>query len=89
MAKFNDKAKLVYNYIKANQDNNITTADVAAALGMGVRAVNAVINFSFKNAAEKPIERVEAEMVDENGEKKVVKLLKLTSYGENLDIDAE
>lgn len=88
MAKFNDKARLVYNYIKANQDSNITAADVAAALGMGARAVNAVINFSFKNAEQKPIERIEAE-VDENGEKKVVKLLKLTAYGENMDIDAE
>lgn len=81
-----ENTKLVYNYLKDNQDKDLTSADVAEALGLTKKQVDG----SFTSALQRGEYgyREEAEISNTDGSHTKVKFLRLTEAGLNLDIDA-
>ena len=72
-----DNAKQIFYFVKdaADKGINITAADIANGLDMGVRSVNAIINFTFsKNGV---MGREEAIVEGEDGKNKTIKFIKL------------
>ena len=41
-------SKLVYEYVKAHEAENITAADIAAGTGLEVRSVNGIVTSAFQ-----------------------------------------
>ena len=80
-------SKLVYDYVKENQDKNITANDIAEGTGLPVRSVNGIVTSAFQRKGL--MERVPAEMQLEDGTHKAIKLIKLTEAGEAFDPEAE
>ena len=82
-----ENSKNILNYLKANDDKDLTAADVAAALGLEKRSVDG----SFTSAIQKKGlgVRIPAEVELEDGTHKAVKFLKLTDAGFEFDPDAE
>lgn len=81
MAKTSQKAIEIYEYVKANQANNITAADIAKATGYDVKVVNGTLTGAFTKKGL--MERVPAEIELEDGSHKPIKLVKLTEAGLN------
>ena len=81
-----ESTKTVIKYLQANNTQNMTADDVAAALGLETRQVNGVFTrcISTKDMGE----RVEAEVELPDGTHKKVKFLKLNDAGMALDVDA-
>lgn len=79
----------VLNYLQAHNNEDLTAADVAQALGMDTKVVNGVFTFGvIKKGFGK---RVEAEVeVEEDGavKHKTIKFLKLTDAGMACDTSA-
>lgn len=77
----------VLNYLKSVHGENVTSADVAAALGLEKRQVDGI----FTSAIQKKGYgiRVPAEVELEDGTHKGVKFLVLTDAGMALDPDAD
>ena len=80
-----ESTKAVVKYLQSIGDKDVTAADVAAALGMEKKSVDGAFtaalqrkDFGYRQEAE----------VLEDGKHKVVKFLKLTDAGKNLDVDA-
>lgn len=78
----------VFNYVKEHADQNITANDIADALGLSPRSVNAIITSSFQRHKDEDkniiplMQRVEDEIFDDvAGRHKVVKFIKLTDEG--------
>lgn len=93
-------SKIVYDYVKANEDRNITANDIAEGTGLTSRSVNGIVTSAFqkhmrKNGEEKIAEplmvRVPTEVELTDGTHKTVKFIKLTEAGKNfVDVpDAE
>ncbi len=80
-------SKLVFEYVKNNQDKNITANDIAEGTGLAVRSVNGIVTSAFQRKGL--MERVPAEIETEDGTHKAIKLIKLTAEGEAFDPDAE
>ena len=80
-------SKLVFEYVKNNQDKNITANDIAEGTGLAVRSVNGIVTSAFQRKGL--MERVPAEVELEDGSHKAVKLIKLTAEGEAFDPEAE
>ena len=80
-------SKLVYDYVKANGDDNITAADIAEGTGLPVRSVNGIVTSAFQRKGL--MERIEAEVELEDGSHKKVKFIKLTAEGKAFNPDAE
>ena len=79
-----EKSKLVLDYLKSIGDANVTSQDIADALGLAKKTVDGVVTAGLirgKNYAE----RVEAEMEitaeDGSVQHKPIKLIKLTEAG--------
>ena len=102
MAKFKESTKIVFNYIKEHEAENITAKDIAAALDMDPRSVNGVITGAFARHTKQvgddkvkdPLaERVEGELEIENKDgsikREAVKFVKLTESGRNFDPEAD
>jgi DNA-binding MarR family transcriptional regulator len=83
--KLTENAKIVYDYVSANDGKEMTAADIADGTGLGVKSVNAIVSFSFQ--AKGLMERTPAEATLSDGTTKVVKLISLTDEGRNLDIE--
>lgn len=86
-----EKSLQVLNYLKSIGDDNVTSQDIADALGLAKKTVDGVVTAGLirnKNY----VERVEAEMeiTGEDGtvQHKPIKLIKLTEAGKNYDHDA-
>ena len=86
-----EKSLQVLDYLKSIGDANVTSQDIADALGLAKKTVDGVITAGLirnKNYAE----RVEAEMevTGEDGSviHKPIKLIKLTEAGKNYDHEA-
>lgn len=86
-----EKSLIVLNYLKGIGDQNVTAADIAAALDMEVKTVNGVVTAGLARG-KKLAERVPAqiEVTDEEGNTVVkdVKFIKLTEKGKNYDHEA-
>lgn len=91
MAAMKPNAVAVLNFLKENHHKDVIAAEVAEALGLGVKQVNGIFtSFQKKQYGV----RIPAEMELEDGTHKAVKILKLTDAGMAVDpategIDAE
>ena len=75
----------IFDYLRNNQDADLTSADVAEALGMEKRSVDG----SFTSFQKKEWGyREEAEIELEDGSHRKVKFLRLTDLGKTVDPDA-
>lgn len=81
-----ENSKLVYDYVLANGDNNITAADIAEGTGLGVKSVNGIVTSAFQRKGL--MERIPAEIEMEDGSHKAVKFIKLTEAGKEFDPNA-
>lgn len=81
-----ENSKKILNYLKEINGENVTAADVAAALGLEKRSVDG----SFTSAIQRKGlgVRVPAEVELEDGSHKAVKFLTLTPAGMAFDPDA-
>ena len=59
MAALKENSKLIFNYVRDHEAENITAQDIADALGLGVRSVNGSVTSAFQRKGL--MERVEAE----------------------------
>lgn len=75
-----EKSLLVLNFLKENEDKNLTSADIGAALGLEKKTVDGVVTSGLirnRNYAE----RIPAEIELEDSTHKAIKLIKLTDAG--------
>ena len=77
----------VFNYVKEHGDENITASDIAAGTGLEVRSINGIVTSAFQKKGL--MERIPAEVENEDGTHKAVKFIKLTDAGKELDPMAE
>lgn len=82
-----ENSKKVLNYLKSVNGQNVTSADVAEALGLEKRSVDGIFTSAIQRKGLG--ERVPAEIELEDGTHKAVKFLSLTSAGMNFDPDAD
>lgn len=95
--KLKENSKLVYEYVKEHENENITADDIAEAVDLTSRQVNGIVTMAFcrhknEDKVEEPLmERVPGEVVvDGAGKPKVPKYIKLTAVGRNITVeDAE
>ena len=82
----NENSKKVLNYLKEVNGQQVTAADIAAALGLDKRSVDG----SFTSAIQRKGlgVRTPAEIELEDGTRKTVKFLSLTAEGLAFDPDA-
>lgn len=88
MAAMKENTKNVIVYLQGlNETENVTAADVAAALNLEKRSVDGVFTSAIQRKGYGV--RVPAEIELEDGTHKAVKFLKLTDAGRQLDVNAE
>ena len=94
--KLKENSKLVYDYVKAHEGENITAQDIAEATGLNSRQVNGIITMAFQRHKDEDknevplMERVVAEVEEADGSHSKVKLIKLTPEGRAITVeDAE
>ena len=80
-------SKAVLNYLKEINEQNVTSGDVAEALGLEKRQVDGIFTSAIQRKGLGI--RVPAEVELEDGTHKSVKFLQLTDAGMNFDPDAE
>lgn len=91
-----ENSKLVYNFVKQHDGEDLTAADISEATGLTIRSINGIVTSAFqrhkdKDKNEVPLMiRVPAEIEDPNtGLHKPVKFIQLTDAGREFDPDAE
>ena len=82
-----ENSKAVLNYLKQINGADVTSADVADALGLEKRQVDGIFTSALQRKGYGV--RVPAEIELEDGSHKQVKFLRLTDAGMELDPDAE
>lgn len=82
-----ENSKMVLNYLKEVNGQQVTAADVAEALGLEKRQVDGI----FTSAIQRKDlgVRTPAEVEMEDGSHKAVKFLSLTAKGMSFDPDAD
>lgn len=82
MAQLTDKSKNLMNYLQANQGKDLTSQDVANALGIEKRSVDG----TFTSLQKKELGyREETERTNADGTHDKVKYLRLTEKGASID----
>ena len=79
MAKLKENAVKVLEYVREHQDENLTAADIAAGTGLEVRSVNGIVTSAFQRKGL--MERIPAEITNDDGTHKAIKVIKLTEAG--------
>ena len=87
MAAMKENTRKVLDYLKENNDSNLTAADVAEALGLEKRQVDGIFTSAFQRKGYG--ERIPDEVTLEDGSHQKVKYLRLTQSGLDLDPDAQ
>ena len=82
-----ENSKIVFNYVKAHEGENITAADIAEGTGLEVRSVNGIVTSAFQR--KDLMARNAAEIELEDGSHKAVKFIVLTDEGRNFDPEAK
>lgn len=82
-----ENSKIVFNYVKAHEGENITAADIAEGTGLEVRSVNGIVTSAFQRKGL--MARVPAEIELADGSHKAVKFIVLTDEGKNFDPEAK
>lgn len=94
--KLTENSRIVYDYVKTHENENITAADIAEATGLTSRQVNGAITMAFQRHKEEidgekvevPLmKRIPAELEQEDGSHKAIKLIKLTDAGREIEIE--
>ena len=80
-------SKIVYNYVKEHESENITAAVIAEGTNLDVKVVNGIVTSAFQRKGL--MERVPAEIQLEDGSHKAVKFIRLTDEGRAFDPEAE
>lgn len=81
-----EKSLIVLDYLKANQGNNLTAADIAAALNMEKKSVDGIVTSGLQRKGY--AERIPAEIELEDGTHKEVKFIQATAAGLAYDHEA-
>ena len=81
-----ENSRKVFEYLKKINGTDVTSADVAEALGLNRRQIDGIFTSAIQRKGYGV--RVEAEVETENGLHKPIKLLRLTKEGMDLDLDA-
>ena len=79
--------KMVFNYLKEHNGEDLTAKDVAEALGLTTRSVDGIFTSAIQR--KKLGVRTPAEIELEDGTHKAVKFLQLTPAGMEFDPDAD
>ena len=94
--KLKENSRIVYDFVKAHEDENITAKDIAEATGLNSRQVNGIITMAFQRHKDEDknevplMVRVPAEIEDPaTGLHKAIKFIQLTDAGRAFDPDAE
>ena len=82
-----ENSKNVLNYLKEINGQDVTAADVAAALGLEKRSVDGIFTSAIQRKGLGV--RTPAEIELDDGTHKAVKFLSLTAEGMNFDPDAD
>lgn len=85
MAAMKENTRKIFDYLRENDGQDMTAADVADALGLDPRSVNGSFT-SFQKKGWGIREEAEIELEDKTHKK--VKFLRLTDAGRALDPDA-
>lgn len=76
------------DFLKENDDKNMTADMIAEAMGLGVKTVNGAFTAGIQRKGLGV--RIEDEILDEEtGKHKVIKYLKLTDEGKSFDTSAD
>lgn len=81
-----ENTRKIFDYLKENDGQDMTAADVAEALGLNPKSVNGSFT-SFQKQGWGIREEAEIELDD--GTHKKVKFLRLTELGKTVDPDAD
>ena len=79
MAALKPNSLAVFNFVKDNDGEDFTAADIAEALDLEVKQVNGIVTSAFQKKGL--MERVPAEATLEDGTHKAIKLIRLTDAG--------
>ncbi len=79
-------SRLVFDYVKSHNSEDMTAADIAEATGLDVKQVNGIVTSAFQKKGL--MERIPAEAELEDGSHKAIKLIRLTDAGLAFDPDA-
>ena len=74
-----EKSLIVLDYLKAHNGENMTAADIAAALGMEKKSVDGIVTSGLQRKGY--AQRTEAEIELEDGSHKKVKFISATDAG--------
>lgn len=96
--KLKENSRIVYEYVRDHESENITADNIAEATGLSSKQVNGIVTMAFQRHKEEidgekvevPLmERVPGEVkVDEKSNKpKVVKYIHLTPEGREIEIE--
>ena len=85
MAKLSENSRKVFDYVKENDGEKMTAADIARETGLGIKTVNGVVTAAFQRKGL--MERIPAVINTEDGPK-TVKFIQLTDAGKAFDPDA-
>ena len=65
MGKFSEKALLIKKYVEEHESEGITANDIAEALGLSAKSVNATLTAAFTNHKEETGEEVDGKKIKE------------------------
>lgn len=87
-----ENSKIVFNYVKEHEEENITAPDIAEATGLPIKTVNGIITAALCRAGKDYAVRVPGaiEVTDEEGRTmpKAVKFIKLTDKGRESTVES-
>ena len=83
MAALKPNSLAVFNFVRDNDGDDFTAADIAEALGLEVKQVNGIITSAFQKKGLMIREEAEIELAD--GTHKKVKFIRLTDTGKDFD----
>lgn len=86
-----EKSLVVLDYLKSIGDENVTAADIAAAVGMEKKSVDGIVTSGLirnKGLAERIPAQIEVQDEEGNTKYQDVKFIKLTDAGKNYDHEA-
>lgn len=98
MKVVNENGKMVYDYVRDHESENITALDIAEALDLGSKQVNGIITMTFCRHKEEidgekvevPLmERVLGEAINDNGKAKIPKYIHLTDAGKEIELEVK
>ena len=87
MAAMKENTRKVFDYLRVNDDVNMTAAEIAESLGLEKRQVDGIFTSALQRKGLGV--RVEAEVELDDGTHKKVKYLRLTEQGKNFDPDSQ